>query len=292
MYSQYPPVHPYAASSGHDQRYVQQGCEGGSWPHIPRPPVALHSAPMPPQGAGHAALMPAPTPYIFKQWVKDHHGGDCLRAHGTEAASQKARGDEISRERANTKNMAHEDKISYGYGAYLAVIARCSVAARGTVQYSIEGNVAQRMSPHKFTSGQSIIQWWASWFKTIPDKVGKARPAWFFGEVLAVYGFKSIWYAGLKRTAQPLYICHGWNGGGEVVPESFIAARLVVHKLGTCRGRPCRCRPQAVHSDGRLVTQPDPPDWQVNGWVPIGLTEQVKPAGNNPSVPSGKRTRA
>ena len=63
-----------------------------------------------------------------------------------------------------------------------------------------------------FCPGQSIIQWWASWFKTAvepPKKYKKKlRPAWFSGEVLSYSGYKSIKYAGLEQSIQHCYVCY------------------------------------------------------------------------------------
>ena len=63
-----------------------------------------------------------------------------------------------------------------------------------------------------FCPGQSIIQWWSSWFKSAsvpPEKYNKKnRPAWFSGEVLSYSGYKSIKYAGLEQSIQHCYVCY------------------------------------------------------------------------------------
>ena len=64
----------------------------------------------------------------------------------------------------------------------------------------------------KFHPGQSMIQWWASWFKTatvVPALYNKTnRPAWCSGEVLAHAGYKSIKYAGIEQEKQHVYVCY------------------------------------------------------------------------------------
>ena len=64
----------------------------------------------------------------------------------------------------------------------------------------------------KFHPGQSMIQWWASWFKTatvVPALYNKTnRPAWFSGEVLAHAGYKSMKYAGIQQEKQYVYVCY------------------------------------------------------------------------------------
>ena len=63
-----------------------------------------------------------------------------------------------------------------------------------------------------FLPGQSIIQWWSSWFKSAeapPEKYNKKlRPAWFSSEVLSYTGYKSIKYAGVEQTSQHCYVCY------------------------------------------------------------------------------------
>ena len=63
-----------------------------------------------------------------------------------------------------------------------------------------------------FLPGQSIIQWWASWFKNAdepPKKYSKKkRPAWFSGEVLTYNGYKAIKYAGIQQVAQHCYVTY------------------------------------------------------------------------------------
>ena len=63
-----------------------------------------------------------------------------------------------------------------------------------------------------FSPGQSIIQWWASWFKNAdepPKKYNKKkRPRWFSGEVLSYNGYKAIKYAGIQQVAQHCYVTY------------------------------------------------------------------------------------
>ena len=60
-------------------------------------------------------------------------------------------------------------------------------------------------SEPRFSAGQSVLQWWANWFKNEgpPPKVygKKKRPSWFSGEILnpAVWT-EGMQYAGVKYT--------------------------------------------------------------------------------------------
>jgi hypothetical protein len=63
-----------------------------------------------------------------------------------------------------------------------------------------------------FVAGQSIIQWWAAWFKTAQTPLvhygAKNRPAWFSGEVLCHEGYGSIMYAGIQQPEMNCYKCY------------------------------------------------------------------------------------
>ena len=56
----------------------------------------------------------------------------------------------------------------------------------------------------RFKAGQSVLQWWASWFKdenvfgAAPAK-GKKRASWYSAEIIRPDGIKSIHYAGGRR---------------------------------------------------------------------------------------------
>ena len=63
--------------------------------------------------------------------------------------------------------------------------------------------------PPRFKHGETIIQWWAPWFrdaKELPATYsGNNRPAWFKGEILAVFSWQSVMYAGFMNGAQNTY---------------------------------------------------------------------------------------
>ena len=57
----------------------------------------------------------------------------------------------------------------------------------------------------RFCAGQSVLQWWANWFKDegpAPTRYGKKRrPTWFSGEVVSPAAFmKELPYAGMVYT--------------------------------------------------------------------------------------------
>ncbi len=59
--------------------------------------------------------------------------------------------------------------------------------------------------PAKFRPGQSVCDWWASWFKECrkaPENYGKKkRPAWFSAEVSSYVGWQTVHYAGCQVEA-------------------------------------------------------------------------------------------
>jgi len=59
--------------------------------------------------------------------------------------------------------------------------------------------------PAKFRPGQSVCDWWASWFKECrkaPENYGKKkRPAWFSAEVVSYVGWQTMHYAGCQVEA-------------------------------------------------------------------------------------------
>ena len=105
-----------------------------------------------------------------------------------------------------------------------------------------------------FLPGQSIIQWWATWFKNAdepPKKYSKKnRPAWFSCEVLTYNGYKAIKYAGSQQEAQHCYVTYSWNGTSEEVPEQFLKKRLIsegeekyAHSNGLHENQDCHLEP-------------------------------------------------
>ena len=105
---------------------------------------------------------------------EDHAGTLCRRAEVAEASAQKLQ------------------DIIEDLQAQARIVAAQSPAA------------AARMEP-RFRAGQSVLQWWANWFKntgSAPQTYGKKRrPSWFSGEILN----PPVWtedmaYAGAKHT--------------------------------------------------------------------------------------------
>jgi len=64
----------------------------------------------------------------------------------------------------------------------------------------------QRHPAPKFKAGQSIVQWWADWMKSVkepPAGYGKKtykRPSWYVGDVLAFVRYGTSRYAGVEIT--------------------------------------------------------------------------------------------
>jgi hypothetical protein len=63
-----------------------------------------------------------------------------------------------------------------------------------------------RVPPQLFGTGQSVLQWWASWFAKCPEgntpkQINKKlRPGWFSAEVLAYKGYEDVVYGGVRTT--------------------------------------------------------------------------------------------
>ena len=114
------------------------------------------------------------------------------------AQSRKERKDENFRQQASGHAMLNEDRDSHMQQWLLAMLN--------------EDRDRHPTVHPKFLPGQSIIQWWASWFKeaeVFPEKYKKKqRPAWFSGEVLAHAGYKSMKYAGIQQEKQHVYVCY------------------------------------------------------------------------------------
>ncbi len=57
----------------------------------------------------------------------------------------------------------------------------------------------------KFQTGQSVLQWWATWFSACPEGKTpkqinkKLRPAWFSAEIISALGLMDIVYAGVRK---------------------------------------------------------------------------------------------
>ena len=67
-------------------------------------------------------------------------------------------------------------------------------------------------SSAKFSTGQSVLQWWAGWMEgatALPKQLhGKGRPAWFDATIVMALGKQTITYAGLKHENVHCYRVH------------------------------------------------------------------------------------
>lgn len=70
---------------------------------------------------------------------------------------------------------------------------------------------------YQFRAGQSVLQWWASWFAKADQEAegppkqlkGSGRPGWYIGTILAPDpGTTSVVYAGIRFSDCPLYHVH------------------------------------------------------------------------------------
>ena len=63
----------------------------------------------------------------------------------------------------------------------------------------------------KFSTGQSVLHWWAGWFKSATDPPmqlkGKSRPVWFDATIIMALGFRDVAYAG-RQWREPCYQVH------------------------------------------------------------------------------------
>ena len=71
-----------------------------------------------------------------------------------------------------------------------------------------------RLPAPKFAVGQSVLEWWASWFTSCalgaaPKQHGKrTRPNWYVGEVVSLGGITDMVYAGVQEKAKHVYWMH------------------------------------------------------------------------------------
>ena len=61
-----------------------------------------------------------------------------------------------------------------------------------------------RLPNPKFRAGQSVLQWWASWMKSVQETPKnykkKSRPAWCSAEICSFNKYGTIRYAGQEVT--------------------------------------------------------------------------------------------
>ena len=124
--------------------------------------------------------------------------------------------------------------------------------AKYTMKVATSCHAALTFAPQpRFSAGQSVLQWWARWFKNEgpPPKVASKfkRPLWFSVEILT----SAVWmedkhYGGGKYTGW-VYRTAPWNDTGELVPEPYLVELTEVSIN------------QRKHSNGKCVDPPPPP---------------------------------
>ena len=120
----------------------------------------------------------------------------------------------------------------------------------------LQSESSRRPGP-RFQTGQSVHQYWASWFSgcrpgSEPQISKNKRPGWYSAEISGAPTWKEeLPYAGSLITGWT-YLVYWWNGRSERdwTPEQFL--------------RPLPDNQQALqHSNGRLTVQSPPPEfWQ------------------------------
>ena len=85
---------------------------------------------------------------------------------------------------------------------------------KGAEVESIVANMAAAKSATptaKFSTGQSVLHWWSSWFKTASEAPTqlkkKSRPAWFDATIIMALGIQKVRYAG-KEWHEHCYQVH------------------------------------------------------------------------------------
>ena len=88
----------------------------------------------------------------------------------------------------------------------------------------------------RFSVGQSIIQWWASWMKEIPEgdlpeKIqGKRRPTWFSGEVVQYAGVMSILYTSPLASISPRQVRQSTFNARPTFKDIFFEGDLLLRR--------------------------------------------------------------
>ena len=116
------------------------------------------------------------------------------------------------RERMSGHAMVREDRISEYREALdradaRAVAAETASSSAAAASASLAQAASAAPLPEaKFSSGQSVLQWWASWFadckegETPGQTNKKLRPGWFSAEVISAMGLMDIVYAGVRKS--------------------------------------------------------------------------------------------
>ena len=75
-----------------------------------------------------------------------------------------------------------------------------TIAALSVVAAQATSSSSSRDPEGKFANGQSVLNWWASWFATAvepPKKLkGKHRPKWYDSNIIAQMAKMDVHYAG------------------------------------------------------------------------------------------------
>ena len=137
-------------------------------------------------------------------------------------------------------------------------IAASERSAKYTMKVATSCHAALTFAPQpRFSAGQSLLQWWAYWFKNEgpPPKVRPKykRPAWWTREILT----SAVWaqgktYGGGKYTGWA-YRTASWNGPVELVPEPYLVGLSEVPV------------DQRKHSHGLCIDPPPPPAFWMAG---------------------------
>jgi len=116
------------------------------------------------------------------------------------------------RERMSGHAMVREDRISEYREALDRADARVVAAETASSSAAAaSASLAQAASAAplpeaKFSSGQSVLQWWASWFADCkegetPKQINKKlRPGWFSAEIISAMGPMDSVYAGVRKS--------------------------------------------------------------------------------------------
>ena len=116
------------------------------------------------------------------------------------------------RERMSGHAMVREDRISEYREALdradaRAVAAETASSSAAAASASLAQAASAAPLPEaKFSSGQSVLQWWASWFADCkegetPKQINKKlRPGWFSAEIISAMGLMDTVYAGVRKS--------------------------------------------------------------------------------------------
>ena len=88
---------------------------------------------------------------------------------------------------------------------------RMTVAAMQSELVEVAGRPKATVAAPIFSTGQSVLHWWASWFSTATKPLlqlkGNSRPKWFDATIIMSIGCTECVYAGRTWT-EPAYQVH------------------------------------------------------------------------------------